>query len=74
MIVHIQTITDDLIFGRIRAEGDGVVGDSTFEMSPGESFRGVTFDDLKAHGVGPFEFPKAVAKAAESESENPPAT
>lgn len=66
MIVHIQKITDTEITGMIRAQSDdGTVGDSRFEMSPGDSWNGVTFEMLAANGVGPFEVPNSTEQKAE---------
>ncbi len=57
MILYIHEITDAKISGRILAEGDGIVGGSPFEIAPGETWGSVTFDQLRANGLGPFEVP-----------------
>lgn len=73
MIIFIQSITDRLITGRARAESDdGTVGDMFFEIEPGQSCNGVTFEDFKAHGLGAFELPQIDSDSGTSTAECPP--
>ncbi len=68
MIVHIRKITDTEIFGtsRMESEDGTTIGDAPFEMVPGESFNGVTFEQIKAKGLGKIELPDAPKKNSET--------
>jgi len=48
-------IDGDFVIVRMRAEGDGILGDLIAEIRPGESFMGDDYDTLVSHGEGEIE-------------------
>ena len=54
MIIYL-TLEKDHILVSARAEGDGMLGDIFEEVRPGESFWGLSYEDLRNHGSGELE-------------------
>lgn len=46
------TLTPDGVFVQVRAEGDGIVGDATRLVRPGETFFDLSYEQLFALGDG----------------------
>ena len=55
MTAHIVILSKKEIHISIRAEGDGIIGDYFKRIKTGESFCGISFDELLVHGDGPLE-------------------
>jgi len=57
MIFFITEILESRITIEARAEGrGGLIGDAMFEISPDESFLDLSFEDLKALGLGEHSY------------------
>lgn len=52
--VHLRK-SDGLISLRVRAEGEGALGDAQFDVRPGESMFGKSYDEWAALPDGPHE-------------------
>lgn len=54
---------------RARFEGDGVIGDAREEIGPGETFVGISYDELKAKGAGIIEVSGETGRIVDEETE-----
>jgi hypothetical protein len=56
MKVYVSVFSDpDEIEVRARAESPGVIGDALEVIKPGESYRNLSYDELRAYGSGVLE-------------------
>lgn len=58
MTVHIAERQPDRIVLRVRAEGDGLIGDMTKIVRPGEKVFGLTFEQWQ-EAESPVEIPES---------------